>query len=65
MMRFGLKKSEIVIIVLFILLMGGCETYMFSGGCSSKHAEYQYQGSQEQKKDLNDIDEYSRKHPGF
>jgi len=64
-MRIGLKKSEIVIIVLCILSMGGCEAYMFSGGCSSKHSEYQYQGSQEQKKDLHDIDEYSRKNPGF
>lgn len=66
-MRFELTRSEVISLVVVCICMVGCGACICSHGGSDTHVNYQnsYQGSDEQKKDLHDIDEYSRKHSGF
>ena len=60
------EKPNVFVMIIVLVIFSVC---FVKCACSSNNSSTNnngiYQGSQEQKNDLNDIDEYSKSHPGF
>ena len=74
MADFKSNMNAVLIVSLVMLgLLGACVGCLYSDNSSGSgdyhnkdgERQIQYQGSREQQNDLNDIDNYSRDHPGF